>query len=111
MPLERVNILACNKIIVREAVKIYSECWKERCKELHTPVYERMSLREEVKQIKMQAAKGEKVNYELYVNLYPMNEKETSVNKMKSWVKKARMFRAKAKDNVQQDIRKFGTIM
>ena len=58
----------------------------------------------------MQAAQGEKVNFESYVNLCPMNENETSVCKMKLWVKKARMFRAKAKDNVQQDIRKFGTI-
>ena len=59
----------------------------------------------------MQAAKGLKVNYELCVELHPINEKQTCVNKMKSWIKKARMFRANAKDNVYQDIRKFGTIM
>ena len=58
----------------------------------------------------MQAAKGEKLKFESYVNLHPMNENETSVHKMKLWVNKARMFRAKAKDNVQQDIRKFGKI-
>ena len=67
-------------------------------------------MREEIKQIKIQAAKGDEVNFETYANLYPINEKETSVHKMKSWVKKARMFRANAKDAVQQDIRKFGTI-
>ena len=39
-----------------------------------------------------------------------MNESENSVYKMKSWVKKARMFRANAKDDVQQDIRKFGML-
>ena len=38
------------------------------------------------------------------------NENKTSVCEMKSWVKKARMFRTNAKDNVQQDIRKFGTL-
>ena len=58
----------------------------------------------------MQAATGEKLNFESYVNLYPINENETSVHKMKIWVHKARMFRAKAKDNVQQDIREFGKI-
>ena len=68
-------------------------------------------LREEVKQIKMQASKGEKVDYERHVDSHPMNEKETCVKRMKSWIKKARMFRAHAKDNVQQDIMKFGTIM
>ena len=68
-------------------------------------------LREEVKQIKMQAAKGEKINYELHVDLHPINEKETSVDRMKSWIKKARMFRVNDKDNVQQDIRNFGTIV
>ena len=57
-------------------------------------------LREEVKIIKMQAAKGVKVNYELCVELCPINEKETCANKMKSWIKKARMFRVNAKDNV-----------
>ena len=110
MPLERVNFLAHNKIIVREAVKFYSECWKERCKALHTPEYEISSLREEIKQIKMQEAKEDKVNFETYVNLYPMNENETSVCKMKSWVKIATMFRANAKENVQQDTRKFRMI-
>ena len=54
----------------------------------------------------MQAATGDKVNFESYANLCPMNENETSVHKMKSWVKKARMFRAKAKHNVQQDMKK-----
>ena len=50
--------------------------------------HEISSLREETKQIKLQAAKGDKVNVETYVNLYPMNENETSVHKMKSWFKK-----------------------
>ena len=67
-------------------------------------------MREEVKQIKMQAATGEKLNFGSYVNLCPMNEKETSVHKMKSWVRKARVFRTNAKDNIQQDIKKFGMI-
>ena len=39
-----------------------------------------------------------------------MDENETSVHKMKAWVKKARMFRENTKDDAQQDIRKFGTI-
>ena len=68
-------------------------------------------LREEFKQIKMQASKGEKVDYEMHVDLYPMNEKENCVKRMKSWIKKARIFRANVKDDVQQDIRKFETIM
>ena len=46
------------------------------------------SLRQEIKQIKTHAAKRDKVNFETYVNLHPMNENETSVHKMKSWVKK-----------------------
>ena len=82
---------------------------EKRCKALHTSSHEKITLREEVKQIKTQVAKGEKVHFESYVNLCPMNENETSVHKMKLWVKKARMFRAQAKDNAQQDIRKFGT--
>ena len=68
-------------------------------------------LREEVKQIKMQASKGEKVDYEWYVDLHPISEKETCLKSMKLWIKKARMFRARAKDDVRQDIRKFGTLM
>ena len=67
-------------------------------------------LREEVKQIKMQASKGKKVDYERHVDLHPISENETCVKRMKLWIKKARMFRARAKDNVQQDIRKFGTM-
>ena len=75
MPLERVKFIVHNNIIAREAVKFYSECWKERCKALHAPEYEMITLREEVKQIKMQAAKGDKVNFESFANLCPMNEK------------------------------------
>ena len=68
-------------------------------------------LREEAKQIKMQASKGGKVDYEMCVELHPISEKETCLKSMKLWIKKARMFRARAKDDVQQDIRKFGTFM
>ena len=77
---------------------------------LRTTDYEMSSLREEIKQIKMDSAKGGKVNFETYVNLCPMNENETLVHKTQSRVKKARMFRANTKYNVQQDIRKFETI-
>ena len=34
---------------------------------------EMLTLREEVKQIKMQASKGKKVDYERCVDLHPMN--------------------------------------
>ena len=110
LPLERLKSIVCNKIIVREAVKFYSECWRERCKVLHTPEHKKSRLRDEIKQMKIQAAKGDKVNFETHVNLHPMNENETSIHKIKSWVTKARMFRANAKNAAQQDIRKFGNI-
>ena len=97
-------------MIAQEAVKCYSECWRKRCKALHTPEHEKSSLREEIKQIKIQATKGDNVDFETYVNLCPMNENKTSIHKMKSWVKKARIFRANPKDAAQQDIRKFGII-
>ena len=58
----------------------------------------------------MQPAKGDKVNFETCINLHPMNENETSVHKMKSWVKKAKMIRVNAKDDAQQDTRMFRTI-
>ena len=80
LPLERLNFIVCDKIIVREAVKFHSECWKEMCEALHTPEHEVSSLREDIKQIKMQAAKGDKENFKTCVNLHPMNESETSVH-------------------------------
>ena len=58
----------------------------------------------------MHAAKGDKVDFETYVNLYPMNENETSIHDIRSWANKARLFRANAKDDTQQDIRKFRVI-
>ena len=36
----------------------------------------------------MHAPKGDKMNFETCVNLHPMNENETSIHKMRSWVKK-----------------------
>ena len=39
-----------------------------------------------------------------------MNENETPIHKMRTWVNKARLFRSNAKDATQQDIRKFGKI-
>ena len=63
-PLERLNFRVHNTIIVHEAVEFYGECWRERCNALHTPEYEKISLNNEIKQIKKYAAKGDKVNYE-----------------------------------------------
>ena len=37
LPLERINFRVHDKIIVREAVECYSECWRERCEAFHTP--------------------------------------------------------------------------
>ena len=106
--LERLNFIACDNIITLEVVKFYSEYWRERCKALHTPEYEKSSLNNKIKQIKIDAAKGDKVNFEICVDLHPINENETSIHTMRSWVKKARQFRANAKGVKQQDIRKFG---
>ena len=50
------------------------------------------------------------MNFERYVDLYAISETENSAVRMKSWIKKARMFRACAKEVVQQDMRKFGKI-
>ena len=44
------------------------------------------------------------------MNLYPINENETSIDAMRSWESEARQFRANAKDVKQQDIRKFGVM-
>ena len=57
---------------------------------MHTPEYEKISLNNEIKQIKIDAAKGDKVNFETCVNLHPIDENETSIHKMRSWVNKAR---------------------
>ena len=72
--------------------------------------YENISLKNEIKQIKIDAAKGDKVNYERYVKLCPIIENETSIHMMRSWVNEARQFRANTKDVKQKDIRTFGVM-
>ena len=56
------------------------------------------------------AAKGDAIHYERHVNVYPINENETSIDTMRSWVNKAQKFRSNAKDVKQQDIRIFGNM-
>ena len=46
LPLERLKFVVCNKIIAREAVKFYSEYWRERCKAPNTSEHEMSSFRE-----------------------------------------------------------------
>ena len=64
---------------------------------MRAPECEMITLWEEIKQIKMQAAKGDKVNFESHANLCPMNENETTVHKMKLWVKKLECLEQKQK--------------
>ena len=110
LPLEKINCRVHNKIIVREAVEFYSKCWRERCEALHTPEHENTSLNNDTTQKKEDAAKGRKVNYEIHVNVHPINEKIASIDAMRSWMNKARLFRENAKDATQQDIMKFGVM-
>ena len=44
LPLERINFRVHDKTLVREAVKLHVECWIERCKALHSPEHEKISL-------------------------------------------------------------------
>ena len=60
-PLEILNFRVCDKMLVREAVEFYSECRRERCKALYPPEYEKISLNNEIKQIKMMLLKGIKL--------------------------------------------------
>ena len=99
-----------DEMIAREAVKFHSECWRERRKALRAPACEKSSLRDKIKQTTTHAAKGDKVDFETCVNLCPMNENETSIHEMRSYVSKFRLFRANTKDAAQQDIRKFRKI-
>ena len=52
LPAEIVNFRACNKMLVREAVELCSEFWRERYKALHSPEYEKISLKKDAMQIK-----------------------------------------------------------
>ena len=103
LPLERLNFRGYNKMIVRKAVEFYSEYRRERCKALHTPEYEKISLNNE-KNDKKDAAKEDKVNYERHVNLHPIYENVASIDAKRSWANKTRQFRANANDVKQQDI-------
>ena len=53
---------------------------------MHTPKHEKINLNNEIKQIKIDAAKGDKVNYERHVNVCPINKNETSIHTIRSWV-------------------------
>ena len=73
LPLERIKFSKHDKILVREAVELCSAYWRERCNALHSPECEMVNLNKEIKQIKDEAAKREKVNYERCFNLCHIN--------------------------------------
>ena len=50
------------------------------------------------------------MNYERHISLYQINENTVKIGGIRSWIKKARKFRANAKDTKQKDIRKFGVM-
>ena len=52
LPTEIIHFSVCNKIVVREAVGLHSECWRERCKDFDSPEHDKISLNKEIKQIK-----------------------------------------------------------
>ena len=49
LPAENINFRMCNKILVREAAELCGECWRERCKALHSLEYEKNCLKKDVK--------------------------------------------------------------
>ena len=61
LPVERLNFRVRDETLFREVVKFCSEHFRERCKALHAPEHEKISLSDEVKQTNMMLLKGRKL--------------------------------------------------
>ena len=54
--------------------------------------------------------KGAKVNYNRNVKAHLTNEDRETIECMRVWIRKARIFRKKSGDSEQQDLRNVGVI-
>ena len=75
-----------------------------------TWVYEKHSNKE-IKGIKTETAKSLKVNYDRNVNEYQINENTTTIEVMRTCIRKARKCWANSMDNKEKDVRNFGVMI
>ena len=72
-----------NKILVREAVELCNERWRERFKSLHSPEHEKISLNKEIKKKLKLRQRKVKINYERCMNLHHINKNAASIELMR----------------------------
>ena len=90
------NFHTCNKVLVKNSVKFYYDCWTRRCAVLHDPEVQRKALEEEVLVIKDEAEKDAIKGLSGHVKIYRLNTNEASLDEPLLWVRSARVFKKRA---------------
>ena len=80
-----------DKLLSKNSMEFYSECWNNRCVVLHSPVIRKQCLRKETKAIKLEAMNVTIENQNRHANACPINEESETLESMSTWIKKVRV--------------------
>ena len=100
-----VNFHIYNKILIKCCVQFYVECWKRRCVRLHSPEVQKKVLKEDAIALLEDARKDEVKGLKRYVEVHRIEVNEATNDELLSWITSVRIFKKRAKKNVNQDIR------
>ena len=71
-----------NKVLIKNCVKHYHDCWKRRCVVLHSLEVQRKVLKEDVLAMMEEGSKHEVIGLRRHVEVHKMNENEVTIEEM-----------------------------
>ena len=95
----------CNKVLTKNFIKHYHECWEIRCVALHSQDMQKKVLKEDFLAMIEEASKDEMTGLRRHAEVHKTNENNATIEEMTSWVRSVRMFKRRATKRVNQDVR------